>query len=307
MRHLTIVPANRPESDPDESTLNRDSHSVRAISRAQFACDRRDVKLHRLVADRQACGNRPIWQAFSDKFQDLGLARGERLDVFGRRVARRRWARADDERLHVSGDRPSGGERGRLTDDVERRVRQRLSKALAVSRAADQHDAHSAMRPVAHNHRQFERRAAANDAHGNRPSNAIAVEQFEEIHGRRHRLAVEGDDHVADENTSGLRRTAGRDADHERRVRTIGGLAIALRQQDGLSRDAEEAPLRRAVFGEGRRARPDNVGGNDDARSRMTAAVVRPIIVPDMSTNAPPENPPCIVASVRMTRSIDWP
>src|SRR5207244_11626711 len=69
--------------------------------------------------------------------------------------------------------------------------------------------------PFSYRHVQFLRCAAADEAQRNTAPDAIAEEQIEQVFGRFERMAIKGDEDVADKNAAGFRRTIRGHADNE--------------------------------------------------------------------------------------------
>ena len=57
----------------DQSAAHRTAHGIGPVRRAELSRDRRDMELHRLVADVQPLGDRFVGQSFREEFQDLNL------------------------------------------------------------------------------------------------------------------------------------------------------------------------------------------------------------------------------------------
>jgi hypothetical protein len=82
-----------------------------------------------------------------------------------------------------------------------------------------------------------------------------------------HRLAIELEQHVADEHAGRRRGAAARHADDEQTVFALLRRALILRKRDRLSGEPEVAALQPAVLDERRRGLPRDARGNDDAEA----------------------------------------
>ncbi len=85
------------------------------------------------------------------------------------------------------------------------------------------------------------RRRAARATHV--AADAIADQQIQQILGRPDGVAVELEQHVADEHAGGRRRTPARHADDQQRFLASVAAALILRQRDRLTGDAEVTAL----------------------------------------------------------------
>src|ERR1041385_2678423 len=77
-------------SQMNESSPKGAANRIRARGRAELSVDRREVKLHRVLADPEALRDRAIAEAVSERSEHLQLSRGALL--------------ADTARLIVLGD-----------------------------------------------------------------------------------------------------------------------------------------------------------------------------------------------------------
>ena len=67
-------------SEGNQSATDRSADRVGPVCGAELAADRRDVKLHGLIADVKLCRNGFVRQSFGEELEDFDLACGQRLD-----------------------------------------------------------------------------------------------------------------------------------------------------------------------------------------------------------------------------------
>ena len=169
-------------------------HGLGARRHAELAEDRREVKLHRVLADAEAASDVAIRQAVGDERQHVVLASGERFDE---RLLRPRRRRPRDHRfgvfdaihdLHV---RIAGQPAAKRFDVVARPAIEKHAKREG--------HAGSSLPPwtLADRHRYVLHRAAAHDGDRNGLAEPIAAQPDHELFRFLDGFAIERDDDVA--------------------------------------------------------------------------------------------------------------
>ena len=77
----------------DEPGFVRDDHGLCAVAKPELAENVADVRLHRLVAEYEAVGDLVVRKTGCDQTENLDLAAGERVEVFGTGALRRAVSR----------------------------------------------------------------------------------------------------------------------------------------------------------------------------------------------------------------------